>query len=199
MVDVPEIPDQEDIEEGQGGGEDVPEYEDERGDAKTGVYVFPPSTDEAKAALESLDLILKPKREKGPGYIDPNLDTLTRQRLEAMQLFLWLYTDKTSPIYGQPGTWTAASKQAAHNLRKDAWLARKLCEWTRAFILDREDLPINCYGEWNVSMLEDEGLAGEIHLHLQGVGKHVKAMDIVQFLDTPEMLKCLDRKGPITE
>ena len=41
-------------------------------------------------------------------------------------------------------------------------------------------------------MLEDEGLAAEIHLHLQGVGKHVKAMDIVHFLDTPEMLKRLD-------
>ncbi len=179
----------------------MPEYGDAEtsGTANTGVYVFPPSTAEADAALGSLDLILKPKRKKGPGYVDPNLDTFTRQRLELMQMFLWAYTDKKLPIYGQPGAWTAASKQVAHNLRRDAWLARKLREWTRAFILDHEDLPVNCYGEWNVSMLEDEELAGEIHLHLQGVGKYVKAMDIVRFLDTPEMLKCLDRKGPITE
>ena len=87
---------------------------------KTGVYVFPPSTDEAEAALGSLDSILKPKRKKGPGYVDSNLDALTRQRLEAMQMFLWLYTDKKSPIYGKPSAWTATSKQTAHNLCKDA-------------------------------------------------------------------------------
>ena len=59
----------------------MPEYEDERGGThtKTGVYVFPPSTDEAKAALGSLDSILKPKRKKGPGYVDPNLNALTHQ------------------------------------------------------------------------------------------------------------------------
>jgi hypothetical protein len=116
-----------------------------------------------------------------------------------MQMFLWLYTDKDSPNYGRPGAWTVASKQTAHNLHKDAWMARKLREWTRAFILDRNDIPINSYGEWNVSILKDEGLAEEIHLHLQGIGKYVKAMDIVHFLSTPEMLTRLDRTMPITE
>jgi hypothetical protein len=41
-------------------------------------------------------------------------------------------------------------------------------------------------------MLEDEGLAEEIHLHLQSISKYVKAMDIVHYLDTPEMKECLD-------
>jgi hypothetical protein len=46
-------------------------------------------------------------------------------------------------------------------------------------------------------LLEDEGLAEEIHLHLQGIGKHVWAMDIVHFIGTPEMLKWLDRTKSI--
>jgi len=43
------------------------------------------------------------------------------------------------------------------------------------------------YGRWNVSLLEDEDLAQEIHMHLQGIGKYVKTMNIVHFLDTPKM------------
>ena len=42
-------------------------------------------------------------------------------------------------------------------------------------------------GCWNVSLLEDEDLTQEIHLHLQGIGKWVIAMDIVNYLDTPEL------------
>ena len=30
-------------------------------------------------------------------------------------------------------------------------------------------------------------IAQELHTHLQGIGKFVKAMDIVDFMDTPEM------------
>jgi hypothetical protein len=51
---------------------------------RTGVYVFPPTTDEAELALADLDAILRPRRAKGPGYVDPELDPLTRRRLEAM-------------------------------------------------------------------------------------------------------------------
>lgn len=47
---------------------------------------------------------------------------------------------------------------------------------------------MNPYGKWNESMLDkDEALAHDIHVHLQGIGKYVKAMDLVDFLDTPEM------------
>jgi len=67
----------------------------------------------------------------------------------------------------------------------------------RAFIADREDIPINPYGAWNESILEDEGLAQEINLHLQGIGKYVKAMDIADFLDTPEMKRRLNRTKTI--
>lgn len=37
----------------------------------------------------------------------------------------------------------------------------------------------------------------EINLHLQGIGKNVKAMDIVNFLDTLEMMERLGHTTPI--
>jgi hypothetical protein len=63
---------------------------------------------------------------------------------------------------------------------------------------DQECLPTNLYGRWNVSLLKDEDLAQEIHLHLQGIGKYVKAMDIVHFLDMPEMKARLNLKKMIS-
>ena len=42
--------------------------------------------------------------------------------------------------------------------------------------------------KWNESVIDkDPVLAQEIHAHLQGIGKYVKAMDLVNFMDTPEM------------
>jgi hypothetical protein len=35
--------------------------------------------------------------------------------------------------------------------------------------------------------LDDEDLANEIALHLQGIAKWIKAMDIVHYLDQPEV------------
>jgi len=47
--------------------------------------------------------------------------------------------------------------------------------------------------------LEDEDLAQEIFLHLQSKSKYVCTMDIVQFLDTPEMKEWLNLKNLISE
>jgi hypothetical protein len=54
------------------------------------------------------------------------------------------------------------------------------------------------YGYWNVSLLEDKNFAQEIHMHLQGIGKYVKAIDIVHFLDMPEMKVRLKLKKTIS-
>ena len=57
-----------------------------------------------------------------------------------------------------------------------------------AFMADPEDLLHNPYGAWNKSILDhDETLAQDIHLHLQKIGKYVRAEDLVDFMDTPEM------------
>ncbi|KAF9508823.1 hypothetical protein BS47DRAFT_1302272 [Hydnum rufescens UP504] len=83
--------------------------------------------------------------------------------------------------------WTQTSLIAAKAAGKGPWLARCMRKWTRAFILDRNALPVNIYGQWNISALADEDLASEIHLHLQSKGKFVAAIDIVHYLDTEEV------------
>jgi hypothetical protein len=70
----------------------------------------------------------------------------------------------------------------AHAFQKTAWLAGKLCEWGGAYILDRDNLPLNIYGTCNSSILEDEDFKQELLLHLQGIGKFVRGMDIVNYV-----------------
>jgi len=69
--------------------------------------------------------------------------------------------------------------------------------WSHAFIIDRE-LPISSSGQCNKTLLEDKTLAQETKLHLEGIGKYAKAMDIVHFLDTPEMKEWLNHKTTIS-
>ena len=59
-------------------------------------------------------------------------------------------------------------------------------------------MPQNIYSQWNTYLLKDEDLAQQICLHLQGIGKFVKAMDIVHYLDTPEMKASLKLKKKIS-
>ena len=153
-------------------------------------YLSPPGIEDARTAYEDLQMILKPKRKSGQGHMDPGFDSITRERLEQTRQFLWNYV-------ACGGSWMAASEQTACMLGKGNYLARNLRKWGRAFIIDREDLPFNASGHFNESLLEDETLAQEINLHLQGLGKYVKAMDIVHFLDTPDMKTRLNRETTI--
>jgi hypothetical protein len=145
-----------------------------------GLFEPPPSLESARSALAGIKLVLNPPQDTGVGHKDPGYDLLLRGRLDLMKMFLWRYIDSLDG-------WIASSLQVAHAAERGPWLAKRLREWTRAYIKDPECLPLNVYGRWNVSLLEDEDLANEISLHLQGIGKWVKAMDIVHFLDTPEM------------
>ena len=114
-----------------------------------------------------------------------------RGRLDMMRMLLWQYIDSDSG-------WIASSLQVAHAAERGPWLAKHLRVWCQDYISDRDCLLINVYGRWNVSLLEDEDLAQEIHVHLQGIGKYVKAMDIVHFLDTPKMHARLKIKKTIS-
>jgi len=178
-----------------------PERDPDSESERQGTQLHPPSKEEARRAYEDLQSILKPKRKNGPGHVDPGFDPFTRERLEQLRQFLWNYTDPDSTAHGLgnrfKSLWKAASNQTAHALTKGDYLARNLQKWGCAFIADCEDIPINLYGAWNESILEDEGLAQEINLHLQGIGKYVKAMDIADFLDTPEMKRRLNRTKTI--
>ena len=98
---------------------------------------------------------------------------------------MWTYIN---PNLGTMGKWQGSSLKMADNLQKGPAHAWKLCQWVRAYIEDREDLPVNPYGQWNESVIDkDPVLAQEIHAHLQGIRKFVKAVDVVNFMDTPKM------------
>jgi len=59
---------------------------------------------------------------------------------------------------------------------------------------NHETLSQNIYGWWNTFLLVNEDLAQQIHLYLKGIGKFVKAMDILHYLDTLEMKASLKLK-----
>jgi hypothetical protein len=92
--------------------------------------------------------------------------------------------DPLNKIHG----WHTASLQIAQAFEKTVWLAGQLRQWARADILDREDLPLNIYGMWNSSILEDEDFAEELLLHLQETGKFVRAADIVDYIARPHVM-----------
>ena len=92
----------------------------------------------------------------------------------------------------QHGVWVA------ERAKQGPWLACQLKLWMHAFIANHNSLPQNHYGWWNTSLLEDKDLEQDIHLHLQGIGKFVKAMDIVDYLETLKMKVGLKLKKNIS-
>ncbi|KAF9481284.1 hypothetical protein BDN70DRAFT_803826 [Pholiota conissans] len=99
-----------------------------------------------------------------------------------MKCLLWCYID---PINGR--TWTEASLHVAYTAERGPYFARKLREWTRAFINDRTCLPINVYGTWSRSLLDHEDLAQELNLHLQSVGKYVTANHLMEYMSREDV------------
>ena len=97
---------------------------------------------------------------------------------------LSFYTNPRSATYGH---WAASSLQAAVSLCKGLYCAHVLRRLVRAFIADRTVLPINPYGYWSTTMLENEDLAQEIRLHLQELGNDMTADKLVRFLSTPDI------------
>ncbi|KAH9912824.1 uncharacterized protein B0H18DRAFT_857820, partial [Fomitopsis serialis] len=149
-----------------------------------------PSIHDAKAALEDISNLLRPWRASGKGHKAFSGDDLLRRRLEMMKNMLWHYTRDIDRH-----TWQKASLDAAHAFDQGRTTAETIRGYCRAFITDRTDLPYNSYGTWNVSIMDDDELAAETHLHLQGVGKHRKAMDIVHFFQSPEIQDKYDLDG----
>jgi hypothetical protein len=162
-------------------------------------WTAPPNSSAAESALSDLKLLLNPPRLNGKGHLDPKLNPMVRERLEAMKFFLVSYLRRMSQVgVTHRGRWTAASLEIADNYEKGPFHARKLREWTHDYITDRSNIPENPYGAWSASVLDDEDVVAEINLHLTGVGKWMKAADIVHFTGTPDMLKRLKRTKPIS-
>ncbi|KIM53772.1 hypothetical protein SCLCIDRAFT_17850 [Scleroderma citrinum Foug A] len=67
----------------------------------------------------------------------------------------------------------------------------KLREWSTAFILSREDLPLSKYGvSWMKSRINDKDLKSELVTHLQLLGRYVTATAIIDYLTQPGVIFC---------
>ncbi|KAI0629343.1 hypothetical protein C8Q77DRAFT_1017549, partial [Trametes polyzona] len=99
-------------------------------------------------------------------------------------MLLWIFT--------RPGlsrsTWISASLQTAVAHEAGPSLAKTLRRWTCAFIADRHCLPFETRGVGSkMSLLDNDELKADIIAYLQGVGKYVRALDIVEFLSDPRV------------
>ncbi|KAK6969576.1 hypothetical protein R3P38DRAFT_2364312, partial [Favolaschia claudopus] len=201
----------EEFSENEDGGPVAPEDEryesmdDEPADGNTEddtrEYTFTsPTVERAQAALKLINDLLRPPRKTGAGYKKCELHLYTRTRLEWMASFLHLYcSEPPKGTHSVQSRWISASLAAAHAAQKGPWAARKIRQWTRAFMKDPKDLPKSPYDKWNRerSILADADVSSEIALHLQSVGKYVKAMDIVHYIDRPEVKRRLGLKKGI--
>ncbi|KAF8975033.1 hypothetical protein BDQ17DRAFT_1268204, partial [Cyathus striatus] len=132
----------------------------------------------------------------GIGHKDPKLNSLLHSWLEAMKQFLWNYTNIHSLFYGK---WMAASLDTANALECRCWFARRLCEWSSAFIVDHNNIPENIYRKWNKSQLDDEDMKNELAEYIMSLGKFFSAMDLKNYLDTPEVQAQYGMKKGICE
>jgi hypothetical protein len=151
----------------------------------------PPTVMEARLALGDLENLLRSPR-KNSGHQRPEIEPILKGRLESMEKFLWKYvnvnddgTVRTENSAG--GKWTQAALETALFLCGGPWLSRNLWAWSKGYIDDRNKLPTHEYGRSRISRIEDEYLAADIKLHLQGIGKYIQAQDIVTYLKDPEV------------
>ncbi|KIK79938.1 hypothetical protein PAXRUDRAFT_16061 [Paxillus rubicundulus Ve08.2h10] len=160
-----------------------------------------PSLESAERALDDIKKLLKPPRNSGSGYNRRNFPPVLGERLEWMKTFLWTFCDSTRNAEArgnQSPQWIAASLATAGTAMKGKWFTRNLHFWSKAYILDREDLPLDLFGDWKISKIDDEDLAAELHLHLQGIGKYIKAGDLVQYLSDQDVQHRFKLKNTIS-
>ncbi|KAG2141967.1 hypothetical protein DEU56DRAFT_754920 [Suillus clintonianus] len=128
----------------------------------------PPTVEEARKALDELRTLLKPPRRDQTGYRDPKHPPILKERLNHMRSFLWLYTDvgsdgRAHSANSVGGHWGKAADRAACNAQAgkkgELYLSRCLRTWSKAYIKDRDALPL-CAPR-----------RSELKLHLQSVGK----------------------------
>ena len=166
--------------------------------AKRGLFMFPPTIEQAQKRFDDLANILKPRRNKGPGFTDPGLDKIVTERLSAMKLFCFNYIDMSKKHTAKP-QWQAASLQTAQSLGRNTYMARTLREWTREFINNPEFVPEHHHkGRTGQSHIDDEDFAQELHLHLQSIGEYCTTDHIIQYVARSEILAKLNRTKTIS-
>jgi hypothetical protein len=116
-----------------------------------------------------------------------------------MRSSLTIYTD---PVNGN--SWVTASMDVIRNFdmgqarcKNDKYAARRLCQWTKEYIQDREVIPINNY-EGSIAMVEDKDFKQDLFVHLQGIGKYVRAADIVDYTNQEDVKAKFDLKKGVS-
>ncbi|KAJ7622335.1 hypothetical protein FB45DRAFT_1091207, partial [Roridomyces roridus] len=145
----------------------------------------PPVLGAASAAKDLAEMLRGKKRgENSAGYKDPGLDPFFRKRLECLRTFLNQYTDSRSKTYGH---WGASALQTAVGLGRGRYCVRTMCQMARQFIHDRTVLPVNPFGDWNESLLVNEGLSSGLQLFLQEEPDNITPERVKAYLDRPEV------------
>jgi hypothetical protein len=155
----------------------------------------PPSSDEVNLVLDRITLIIRPHRgtsQRGHKNVKVT-DHVLHARLRLLQAFLFLYWRSGYT------RWIESSELAVAMENKGPWMARRLREWAREMVEDKEKLPVHRYGQFKSSVLDDEDIEQEIFSHLADLGDFFSAADIVKFLSKPEMMERLGLKKPIHE
>ena len=122
---------------------------------------------------------------------DKKLDVFFRARITGMVGTLNLYLDPQLSY-----TWREASLIASKSQGHGVNHARNLRTWIHQY-LGSKRLPVHRYGKMRSSVLQDEDFSQSIQLHLQQIAKngYIRAQDIVDFMETPEMQQKLDEIG----
>ncbi|KAF8882890.1 hypothetical protein CPB85DRAFT_1178162, partial [Mucidula mucida] len=132
-----------------------------------------PDQDGVKETLELVEGILRPWRKTEHGYCDPKLGIVLWTRLELIAQHLRVF--KATGYLN----WVGCSEQVAVAAGRGKALARRLQEWLIDLAQDKTAIPTANYGPKNQSILADEHIANDIHLHLQTKGKYVSAGHVV--------------------
>lgn len=144
--------------------------------------------------------MLKPPHPKGGGYKECRLPLLLRTHMEWITGFLALYINEDSK-YGKGShetRWTASSLHVAASTQGSSDRVLKIHRWAKAFILNREALPISQSGKSCTSRIDNEDVAADIAAHLQSIGVYVTAQDLVNYVSIPAVKTRLGIKKSIS-
>lgn len=139
--------------------------------------------------------LLKPPRDSGVGYEAAEIDRVLRERLEEMKHFCGSMSIPFQILMpsGMHHHWPQLkhSEQPPGMQECSKVVAEHLFLITMTFHTVYQPHGTRQPFDW------DETLVQEIHAHLQGIGKYVWAMDLVDFLDTDEIQACTGHKNRI--
>jgi hypothetical protein len=147
-----------------------------------------PSIQAASVAFKNISILLRgeAKGTRTRGYKDPQFDPFRRIRLEGIRALLSFYTWRESKTTFEQ--WGVSALYAARSIGRGPNCARVLAQLARHYIESNgEILPVNPYGSWRISLLDNEDIAQDIRLFLQQLGSEISADKLVAFLRRPDV------------